>query len=178
VGERTDKELTEGALRGEEAAFVELLSRHGPSMLALIRREAPKAEDWEDILQEALLHAWRDIAQLRDHGRIRSWLLSIARNRCRDHNKSAGRREQFAAPQALERRLGRFGRMTPEPGEQTELADMVNRLPPREMKTAEMFYLNGLTIQDIARRICVPAGTVKSRLFRARRELRRLLEEE
>jgi RNA polymerase sigma-70 factor (ECF subfamily) len=62
--------------------------------------------------------------------------------------------------------------------EQSDLADAVDHLPRLEQKAVEMFYLNGMTVREIARHISVPVGTVKSRLFHARRDLRRLLEEE
>lgn len=172
-----DEELVDGAARGNESAFVELFSRHGQSVLALIRREVPGAQDREDVLQEALLHAWRDIAKLRNRSRVRPWLLSIARNRCRDHHKSPLRRERPADQCALEHRVGRFGRMAADPAEQSELTDAVRNLQPLQREAIELFYLNGLTIREIARRIVVPAGTVKSRLFHARRDLRRLLDE-
>jgi RNA polymerase sigma factor (sigma-70 family) len=172
-----DETLAERAVAGDEAAFVELFSRHAGPVMALIRRLLDGEQDREDALQETLLHAWRDIGQLRDRSLVRPWLVSIARNRCRQHYRSPARRERPMDAPVLEYIAGRMGRMAPDPSEGQEAPDVLTHLAHPQRETLEMFCLNGMSIREIAARMSIPAGTVKSRLFHARRDLRRLLEE-
>jgi RNA polymerase sigma-70 factor (ECF subfamily) len=171
-----DKQLVERALRGEAAAFVALLDRHRGPLLAMIRRLVDDEHLRQDILQETLLSAWEDLPRLRDPARVRPWLIAVARNRCRDLLKSAGRREQASSHEQMEVHLARLGRVVHDPMDRTDAADLVERISDVQRPAARMFYIDGLSVRQIAQRMCLSEGTVKSRLFHARRSLRRLIE--
>jgi RNA polymerase sigma-70 factor (ECF subfamily) len=115
----------------------------------------------------------RAIARLRDPARLRSWLFGIARRAVMDRL-----REQYAAAEVgaqLEEAGGE-----PAVGEESvelenELASMrreLRLLPVLEREALTLFYLDELSLAEIASVLAVPVGTVKSRLFRARRALR------
>lgn len=172
----SDDGLIDRALRGDSDAFGELIRRHEQPLAALICRRVSDAHEREDVFQKALLDAWRCLEQLRDRSKLRAWLVQIARNRCRDHHRSAARRDEPTPDDALEVYLNRFGRMVRRPESSEELHDAIRNIPPTQRRTAELFYFEGLTIKEIGQRLHAPEGTIKSRLFHARRALRHRLE--
>lgn len=154
---------------GERAAFEELIRAWSGPLLRHIRRIAGTGPA-DDLAQEVWLRALRAIARLRDGARIRAWLFGIAHHVVMDHFRlrhgEAGSNEldDIAAPEpdaseALHARM------------ETELAALP--VPEREMLT--LFYLEDLSLNQIAEIQAVPLGTVKSRLFRARAMLRQAL---
>lgn len=168
-----DDRLIEQALSGDSDAFGELIRRYEQPLAALICRLVSNAHDREDVLQRTLLDAWRCLGQLRERSKVKAWLIQIARNRCRDHYRSVARLDEPTPDGTLEVYLSHFGRAVCEPGSGEELREAIERVPPTQRGTAELFYLEGLTIEEISRRLHTPAGTIKSRLFHARCALRR-----
>ncbi len=171
-----DKRLAARAARGEKAAFVSLVSRHGQALMALIRRMVPDHHHRQDVLQETLLQAWRCLPELRDGSKVRAWLVAIARNRCRDYCKSAKRRERPADGATLENYVNAMGRAVRDRAGGERLREVLHRIKPAKRRAAEMFYLDGMTIAEIAQRLNEREGTIKSRLYHARRAIQSLLE--
>lgn len=159
--------------QGEEKAFAQLVRPHRQMLARYIRYQVTNAEDAEDVLQETLLAAWLGLGRLRDGGSVRAWLMQVARNRCRDYFRAQGRRDVPAGEQELETFASRFG-LSLHRRAQT-VADIVDALedaPPAAREAARRFYLEGLTIAEIAAETHSPPGTVKRRLFQARSSLR------
>ena len=171
----SDQKLVQQILDGDPNAFAALARRYAQPLAALIRREVADRHHREDVLQETLLHAWRSLGQLRDRSKTKAWLVSIARNRCRDFQKSAKRREKPTEDRTLETYVNRTGRAVRGSREPDRGVETVRRVPLTQRQTAELFYVDGLTIAQIARQLERPEGTVKSRLFHARNALRRSL---
>jgi RNA polymerase sigma-70 factor (ECF subfamily) len=127
-----------------------------------------------DVVQDVWLRVIRGIPRLRDGARLRQWLFGITRrvlmDRLRDKYKTAKHAELDAqdiaaepADDAIERDLANLDRL-------------VEQLPILEREVLTLFYLKELSLAEVAEATNVPAGTVKSRLFRARRMLRRQIE--
>lgn len=171
--ETSDTELVRRSVLGDEGAFVELLRRYQTSLANLIRYQTRHPQQAEDLLQETFLHAWTHLRHLRQPHLVRAWLLQVARNRCRDFFKSAQRREQSVTAESLEQYLDRAGRSLGRPPEAAaELMDALEILPAPEQELVRLFYLEGLTVAEIAAQRHCPAGTVKRHLFHARDHLR------
>jgi|GEM_PF-3751616 len=115
--------------------------------------------------QSALLQAWRDLPRLREPERFVAWLLTIARNRCRDHLRRTGPSPVPLddLPQAP---------ATDDVGAAWEVRAAVAALPAAQRNAAALFYLRGYRVTDIAAALGVPEGTVKRRLHDARGRLR------
>jgi len=159
--------------QGDEKAFAELVRPHRQVLARYIRYQIGDAEDAEDVLQETLLAAWLGLGRLREAGNVRAWLMQVARNRCRDYFRARGRRDVPAGEQELESFASRFG-LSLYRRAQT-VADIVEALedaPPAAREAARRFYLEGLTVAEIAAETQSPPGTVKRRLFQARSSLR------
>jgi RNA polymerase sigma-70 factor (ECF subfamily) len=160
---------------GERAAFDELIQRwHGP-VWRYVRHLSEDDEAAHDIAQDIWLRVLRGIGGLRDPARLRAWLFGIAHRTWVDTL-----RKKYAARTADLDEVGQYE--LPDPGGpeelEQELAAMeeeLMRLPAIEREALTLFYLRELSLQEIAQALDIPIGTVKSRLHRARRMLRREL---
>ena len=173
---RSDTELVRRAARGEEPAFAELVGRYREPLERLIGYQVNGSEA-EDLLQETLLSAWRDLSRLRDPDKVKAWLLQVARNRCRDFLKRSGRREIPTEEESLELEANRLGWV---PGQQAAAAEVVGealaRIPEPDRRLIMAYYLDGRSVLEIAAGDRIPEGSVKRRLHQARHRLRETIE--
>ena len=103
----------------------------------------------------------------------KQWLLQIARHRCWDHLRATQRHEVTHRPEALQEAIHRLGRdMTSRREREQDLAEAINCLPIRQQQSVRLFYLEGFSIAEIARRMQRRPGTIKKWLHHARRGLR------
>jgi len=132
------------------------------------------AELADDLTQEALLRALRRVDQLRDPGRLDQWLTQILANLHRDHLR---RHRETVSLEAVE---VSGGLTTEEEAQRLGIVQQVQQamtqLGDEQRKVITLVDLMGFTYADVARILDVPAGTVMSRLSRARDRMRRLLE--
>lgn len=131
------------------------------------------AAEAEDAVQDALLRAWRHWPELRDPSRFAAWLDQIVVNCCRDRYRRRRLRllDLSAAEQA--EATDEFRTMF----ERDALAAAVRRLPYEQQVVIALRYWRDLTVPEIAVRLGIPEGTVKSRLHTALRALERRLGE-
>jgi RNA polymerase sigma-70 factor, ECF subfamily len=175
-------ELVERAQDGDAIAFERLVERWiEPAFrtaLALLGGEA----DARDATQDALLHAWRSIGQLRDPDRFDAWIWRIQLNVCR----SAGRRRGRASVREisvdvipeLDTPTARRPTVAEESADLDELERAFERLPPAQRTVLVLHHWQHRPVEEIATLLGTPAGTVKWRLHEARSALARALEEE
>ena len=123
-------------------------------------------EEAEDLLQEALTHAWRQFGQLRERSQFKAWLLCIVRTRFLNRLRTQRRRpsvdgelpEQLLAPE-------------PDPG-QADLWSALALLPEPERELLILFYCEGLSLVETGVALRLSARVVRQRLYRARQSLR------
>ena len=159
-----DQILAQRTRAGDEQAFVALIRRYERSLAALIRDRLGSHDAGEDVLQETLVHAWSGL-RVRGPNNVRAWLYQIARNRCSDYLRSTQRRERFVETETLAMMVNRFG--VAEARQRRAVQDVVSAfelVPERESEALKSFYLEGLSIAEIAARHRCPPGTVKRRL--------------
>jgi RNA polymerase sigma factor (sigma-70 family) len=164
VRERTDSELVQAARHDDRAAFAALLDRHERPVRTVSRRMLGENEA-EDVAQEAFLQAYLGLDRLRDPARFGSWLCAIAVNLAKMRLRA--RRPVVS--------LGEFP--TTDGGlDATELSELVatalDVLPEREREAVFLYYVEGLSSQEVAALIGERPGTVRVRLHRARGRLR------
>lgn len=169
--EESDTSLVQRSAQGDCEAYSALIRRHRGSLAALIRRLVDDPDDAEDVLQETVVQGWQQITSVNNPASVQAWLLQVARNRCRDYLKSAGRRVRPTEEQELESYVNQYGRTTPDEYA-FALGEAVRSLSPAEQEVVRLFYLRDLTIREICANTGLSAGTVKSRLFTARHHLR------
>jgi RNA polymerase sigma-70 factor (ECF subfamily) len=167
---RADELLAVRCQLGERQAFDGLIARWHAPLWNYLRRMAGAEDVAADLMQDTWLRALRGINSLRDPSRLRPWLFGIARRVAMDRLRTLYARpvqddvvlEDIAAPEF-------------DAGLESDLAMLeahLESLPARERETLVLFYLRELTIEEMALLLGVPAGTIKSRLFRARDLLR------
>ena len=177
-----DGAIVERVLAGDRDAFGILIHRHREGATRLAMRMLRERGEAEDLVQDALLHSFLDLAELRDRDRFVAWLLGIVVNLAKTRLRM--RREVPVEDWSGGRAVRGFVWMDAEPTpdarqEARELHDLVwkalTELPAEQQETVQLHYVDGLRVWEIAALVGVPAGTVKARLHRARGRLRRAL---
>lgn len=155
----------------------DLMTTHGPSVLASVTRMVRDRALAEDIVQETLIRAWRNIDRLdtdRDTG-MRGWLLRVARNIAVDKFR-AKKVRPAEVPESAALQIG-----VPDPADEVLRAIHVRaalaQLSQAHRAVLRECYFNGNTIAETAQILDIPIGTVKSRLSSALRNLRDQLAE-
>lgn len=173
-----DAVLMKQVAGGDEAALRVLYERHAAGMLRLIRRLTSHHGVAEEILQESWLAVWRSAASFRGEAPVRAWLLGVARRQA--HN-----RLRRAEPVTVELENA-LDVADPEPGvdeqvfaraERRELVAAVARLPEHLREVLVLVLAEDLPYPQVAEVLGVPVGTVKSRMWAARRLLTAALTE-
>jgi RNA polymerase sigma-70 factor (ECF subfamily) len=167
--------------------FDEMVLPHRDAAYNLALCIMTSTADAEDVTQEAMVRAWRALAQLRS-GSARTWLLRIVRNTAYTHLDRRKRTMNIVPLDQATRRRDQKGRGlefaddTPNAeteliraDEQAALAAALDALPLHLKETIVLREMEGLSYREIAAVIDAPVGTVMSRLARAREQLRRAL---
>ena len=155
---------------------------HLDTLYRVARRLTGEPADAEDLVQEALLKAWRGWAGFTPGSNARAWLLTILRNAFVSRWRSR-RREGTSVPlDDAEPFLAARGNGEEDPGGRffdqlmdAKVTQAVEALPDEYREAVVLSDLEGLPYAEVAEVLGVPVGTVKSRLFRARRRLQRTL---
>jgi RNA polymerase sigma-70 factor (ECF subfamily) len=172
---RTQRELVELAMGGDGEAFSALAAGAVRRMYAVARLILRNDAVAEDVTQEALVIAWRDLSALRDPSRFDAWLHRVLVREC---YKQAHRER---------RRIAIEGRVRPivtdgDPSQRSLVNDQIERgfaqLSLEHRAVLVLHHHLGYTIREIAEALGLPAGTVKSRLSRASLAMREALTSE
>lgn len=127
--------------------------------------------DADDILQETYLTAFQKFDTLADKSHFKAWIISIARNKCNDYYRRKAKSVDVSIDELTEQPLtaSRYGYV-----EQHDVYDTLESLSENDKQIIDLFYIQGYTQSEIAQRLDIPIGTVKSRLYTARNNFKRL----
>jgi RNA polymerase sigma-70 factor (ECF subfamily) len=154
--------------------FEERLAECGPLAYRVARSVLRNSADAEDVAQEALLRAYRSFDRLRDRNRFRAWLVRISFRIALDRLRSAKRRDQrdilwsqpaHHPPAATAEYLAASSEF------QLHLDRALAELPEKLRLALLLAAMDGHTIDEISALLAIPVGTVKSRIFIARKQL-------
>jgi RNA polymerase sigma-70 factor, ECF subfamily len=186
VAPMTDDDLVLEAQAGDTEAFAELMKRHSPASLKLAVSILRDPVDAEDEVQNAYWKAWRHIGQFEREARFSTWITRIVMNQCLMRLRQK-RRAQFlsiddAAPGG-ERSVPELADCKPSPEEdlsRSQLAGVlhreIRRIPPLLRHALVLREVNELPMAEVAGRLGISVAAAKSRLLRARAELRSRME--
>jgi len=171
-----DGELVRRARRGDQHAFGLLVERYQRAAYSVAYSVTGRHEDAEDAAQESFLVALERLEECRSPERFAGWLMTIVRNRSRNLVRREVLRETDQVP------IGASSR-TPTPDRETELSELhevlrraLDSLPEVQREIVLLHDLEGWKHREIADRIGLPSGTVRSHLHFARKALREALE--
>lgn len=169
-----DLDLVRRVAEGDQAAFTILMATHRKRVLRVCLRITENREDALDAVQETFLTLYRKAGQYRGEASVSTWLHRVAVNTCLDLLRKGRRRPAVPLPDELP------ADPTPFPGfdaveARIDLETALASLSSQFRTALVLTDLEGLRSTEASRVLAVPVGTVKSRVFRARRELGRLM---
>ncbi len=181
--QRTDEELLAGSLKGERGDFRMLLERYEGELFNFLYHTTADRQTAEDLFQETFLQVFANIEKFRPGGRFRPWVYTIAANLARDEMRRRRRRRSLSLDSEV------------KPGEETKMvemieaeeadpaaqartretaamaAEMLDALPENLREVVVLYFYNDMKYTEISEALGLPMGTVKSRLYRAVREM-------
>lgn len=169
-----DQTLVGEALAGRTEAFGTLVERYDRAVYHLAYRTLGDAEEAKDVAQEAFFKAFRSLRTFRPGAKFSTWLFAIAYHACCDR---LNRRKRYSNEELPERADASAG---PEAeaiaaDEAQRLRAAIARLPEKYRTVITLYHLQNRQYEEISKVLEIPIGTVKTHLFRAKEQLRRVL---
>ena len=151
--------------------FEILLNECKNAVERFVRFKLLSKPDAEDILQETYLTAFQKFDTLADKSHFKAWIISIARNKCNDYYRRKAKSVDVSIDELTEQPLtaSRYGYV-----EQHDVYDTLESLSENDKQIIDLFYIQGYNQSEISQRLNIPVGTVKSRLYTARNNFKRL----
>jgi RNA polymerase sigma-70 factor (ECF subfamily) len=177
--------LTAHARRGDREAFRAIMQRCNQRLFRVARALAGSDDEAEDVLQEAYLHAFAGIGDFRGEAGLLTWLTAITLNEARGRLRKHRPQVDLAVMDDTGSRIIPFPGMAvnADPEAETQrsetrrlLESAMDSLPPDFRIVFILREIEGCGVEETARQLGLKPQTVKTRLFRARRLLRRHLE--
>lgn len=184
-GADPDRGLVERARDGDQLACRRLFERHAPKVRRIVARYINEADEIADLVQEIFARAFQGLRGFDGRSRFFTWLYRIAVNHTIEGLARVRQRRRFEMPRGpddgmyLDSLLGLAE--TPEESlAAKQVADSILRafeqLPKEYREAVQLRELDGLSYGEIGERLGVPAGTVRTRIFRGREAIARALE--
>ena len=177
----SDAELIERCLRKDNAAWEALVVRYRRKVFHIAYKFTGRHAEAEDLMQEILLKVFKSLDKFNQDADFSTWLGSVARNYCIDHYRASKREKEVLVDDlvAFDLAVATSGvnpqRALEDRDRRSFLLRGLDLLPDKLREAVVLRDLQGLTYQEMAERLSLPEGTVKSRINRGREELSRLL---
>lgn len=169
-----DVALVRAVAAGDRAALAGLYDRYASILLALALRIIRDRREAEDLLHDVFLEVWRSAKDYDGaRGRVRTWLIIRMRSRALDVTKSARVSRRSGDPEVLERMVA-DGDPSGSP-DRARVRAALAELTADQRQVLELAYFDGQSCSEIAERVGIPIGTVKSRLAAGLGKLRQTL---
>ena len=151
--------------------FEELLKENRSVIERYVKFRISSKFDVDDILQEIYMAAYQNFSQLKDREMFKGWILGIAHNKCMDHFRAKAKLmcipiDSIAETAVSTRYCGISERFT--------VTETISKLGDWEKQILYLYYFKDCSQAEIAKRLNIPIGTVKSRLFKAKERFRQL----
>jgi RNA polymerase sigma-70 factor, ECF subfamily len=174
-----DHRLVRAVADGDTQAMDELYAQYGPGILNFLVARLNNRQLAEEVLQDVMLAVWKSASNFRGDSKVLTWLLTIARNRAInttrkkcptvvEMNEEIGLQSTDTGPLEKVARLDRYA----------ALREALELLPEAQREVLTLVFFHQLSGAEVADVLDISVGTVKSRLFRAKETLRRVLPSE
>jgi len=183
-------ELVRKAKQDDDEAFGMLVEQYQDNIYGYVFRMLHDPEEAEDVAQEVFIRAYQNLAGFREAASFKTWLYRIATNLAIDAARTRKRRwsDTVSLDEPVETDEGELSRQLPADRRGTVsqvessqlqqiVAEAIAQLSAKLRTVVTLYDIEGLSYEEIAEVLGCPVGTVKSRLFNARNQLRDKLEE-
>lgn len=180
----TDAELVSRAKKGDTAAFDELVGQYSRRVANIAYSLLSDREDALDAAQEVFVRVYKSLGTFRGESTVSTWIFRITRNVCTDFlRKRRGGVQSLDDGEDDEPKMeiaddSQSPERVAERNEKIRaVRNAISRLEENQREVITLYDINGLSYDEIAEVLRCPVGTVKSRLYRARETLRKILNE-
>jgi RNA polymerase sigma-70 factor (ECF subfamily) len=187
---KIQKKVIENCQAGDEKAFAEIVFHRQKKVFNIAYRMLGNSEEAKDLSQEVFISVFESIKDLKEEVKFEAWLTQITLNHCRNRWKYLKRRQYFnsdSLDDPIETEDGSMPRAIYDPSDNPEILlekKMIQQLIQRgllELKEEQrellvLRDLQGFSYEEIGETLDLPEGTIKSKLHRARMELKEVLE--
>jgi RNA polymerase sigma factor (sigma-70 family) len=175
---QSDEEVVERVLAGDRNAFGLLVARYQRLVAHVVARLVRDDADREEVCQEVFLRVFRGVGDFKFGSKLSTWIARIAHRAALNHLEKKRLPLYEDMPEAEQARLQPTS-SAPNPFEQVLAGEArefvrhaIHELPARYRTVVTLHYLHEMTVEEVGAVVDLPAGTVKSHLFRARRLLK------
>ncbi len=173
-------DLVRLARTGDREAFGDLVERFWNELVALARGVLATDADAEDMVQDALVHAWQRLWTLRSPESFGAWVRRIVTRRCLTRARRQRPQqpiETIEAGEALSPEAEQLTMADPRPGHRVDAARLLAALAPKQRAALYLTWIEGCTDQEAGRAMGLRPATVRVHRFRGLKRLRQLTEE-
>ncbi len=190
VSHQEEPALIERARNGDAEALDHLIRRHQQQVFAVALRMLGDRDEAQDVAQDVFVRAYQGLGGFRQEAKLSTWLIAITMNLCRNRRRWWARRRRVivaSLDEPLEHGEGTLGHQVEDPAprpsavaqsreRQQQLAAALAQLDEPSRAVVVLRDVQGYAYEEIAQVLEIPVGTVRSRLSRARLQLRALLD--
>lgn len=176
---REQRLMVSRALQGDQFAFTTIVDQYSALMLRTATMIVGDHDIAEDVVQDALLQAWNHLADLREAGALRPWLMRIVVNQCISFKRRLARSTAFIRQVLADQETELLASVADDHKGHLErnwdLARAIEKLPPKQRAVVVLHYYKGMTLPEIAQTLQTSENTLKKRIQAALSNLRRVL---
>jgi len=181
-----DRRLIQECLNGRSAAYGELVRRYQDRLFNTVYRLLDNADDANDVVQEAFISAYQSLESFKGDAQFFTWLYRIAMNAAISLKRKrrvalsieTGSKGDLSIDPIDETAFNQPGDLIERQEQEAQLLEALNKLSPEHKAVLILKDIEGQKYEIIAEVLQVPIGTIRSRLHRARMELRELMPKE
>lgn len=173
-----ENEWIQQVAQGDERAFEKLFRSYAPRIFRYAMMHLNDQTKAEEVVQETMLAVWKGAKNFAGRSQVSSWILGIARNKALDHIRARRREPESLEEKNVDRRVS--AQPTPDQIAHKEaqnelLRRALAKLAPEHREVILLAFYNDLSYSEIAQMLHCPEGTVKSRVYYAKEQLKKLL---
>ncbi|MCZ6679887.1 MAG: RNA polymerase sigma factor, partial [Candidatus Poribacteria bacterium] len=176
----SDNDLVQRCKDGDREAFNTLIKRYQHAVYGLCYHFAGDFAEAQDLAQETFVRIYLDLHQIQNVSKFPAWLRQVATNVCQMWLRQRKRQVQASIDETAESEL--IDQRSPSPAEEAVANEMrgvvaraISHLSDEYRLAVTMYYINGLSYREIGEFLNVPQTTIKNRLHRARKQLKKEL---
>ncbi len=173
-----DQRLVRKVLEGDQEAFGRLIGQYQRMVAGVAWRYGAHADEIDDLVSEVFIKTYKNLGRYRPDHAFSTWLYRLAANHVVDHGRRAKKeRGRVEMPEEIVDKSSGLDEDYEKRQRIEHLRSAMEELAPHYRETLFLVYVEGLKVDEAARELGLPSGTVKTRLMRGREALRRTMEQ-